>query len=119
VGGVLQLCVKIREEFGNVGILFQDGLDLVENDFVDVAGDSRVAAWFLAYILRTDTEIFGSTGIGCGAFKGWDNVWEISFNSRLSFGDLSEVSLGFGPAWMAWALWGRGHFDQEDGEAEE
>jgi len=38
------LCVKIREEFGKIGILFQDGLDLVENDFVDVASDSRVAA---------------------------------------------------------------------------
>jgi len=38
------LHVKVSEEFGKVGILFQDGLDLVENDFVDVAGDSRVAA---------------------------------------------------------------------------
>jgi len=113
------LCVKIREEFGKIGILFQDGLDLVENDFVDVASDSRVAAWFLAHILRADAEIVGSTGIGCGAFKGWDNVWEISFNSRLSFGNLSEVSLGFDPAWMAWALWGKRPFDQEDGEAEE
>ena len=44
VCGVLQLHVKVSEEFGKVGILFQDGLDLVENDFVDVAGDSRVAA---------------------------------------------------------------------------
>jgi len=38
------LHVNKREDFGNIGILFQDGFDLEENNFIDVAGDPRVAA---------------------------------------------------------------------------